>query len=281
MYISQCHEFDSCANYLGKSFKLECPPVEQGEPFLLVPAVLKEARIKQVVLAPEYFLQGKATGMFAVGTTFTSGNNPVFTVVLRMEIPAAGRVHSLPAIRVVSHRDFAGGEIIVTPCRSAPALAWITVSDKGSVGERQDDSGPLVGQMVQSYMSLRCVSGYILPDEIFRLRAMVTDLALVQGYDLIITTGGTGLSSRDITPEALLPLIEKRLYGFEQAMMQASLKATPRGMLSRAVCGTVGDSLLITLPGSVKAIQENLQPLLSALQHALDKLQGSQADCGS
>lgn len=280
MYISPSHEYDCSAPYLGQPFKLQLPEMKAGQPLLLVPAILKEALVKQTLLPVEYFLPGKATGMFSVGTTFTSGNNPIFTVVLRIEIPAAGRLHSLPCIRVVCHRDIPEGELILTPCRSAPALAWITVSDKGSLGEREDNSGPLIDQLVRSSISLRCSSGYIVPDDVFRLRAAVTDLALVQGYDIIITSGGTGLSERDTTPEAVLPLVEKRLHGFELAMMNASLKKTSHAIISRPVCGSIGESILITLPGSVKAVQENLEAVLPAIQHALDKLQGSRADCG-
>jgi molybdenum cofactor synthesis domain-containing protein len=97
---------------------------------------------------------------------------------------------------------------------------------------------------------------------------------------LIVTTGGTGVAPRDITPEVTAGLVHKRLPGFEQAMMQASLAATPRAAISRAVAGILGSSLIINLPGSPKGVRENLAPLLPALDHTLDKIHGDPADCG-
>ena len=101
-----------------------------------------------------------------------------------------------------------------------------------------------------------------------------------QWYELVISTGGTGLSPRDLTPEALIPVLDRRLPGFEQAMMAASLQKTPRAVLSRALAGTVGQTLLFALPGSRRAALENLDAVLEALPHALEKLGGDMSDCG-
>ena len=101
-----------------------------------------------------------------------------------------------------------------------------------------------------------------------------------QGYDLVISTGGTGLSPRDLTPEALIPILDRRLPGFEQVMMAASLEKTPRAVLSRALAGTVGETLLFALPGSRRAALENLEVVLEAVPHALEKLGGDMSDCG-
>lgn len=160
------------------------------------------------------------------------------------------------------------------------ALAWITLSDKGAAGLRADESGPLMAADTRAALPLRHEQGFIIPDDPQALRALVTELALGQGYDLILTSGGTGLAPRDTTPEALLPLFERRLAGFEQAMMQASLAKTPTAALSRAVAGTLGSTIVITLPGSRKAVAENLAAVLPALGHALDKLHGDPSDCG-
>jgi molybdenum cofactor synthesis domain-containing protein len=160
------------------------------------------------------------------------------------------------------------------------SLAWVTLSDKGAEGLRQDASGPLIEELVAAALPLSLARGFLLPDDQAALRALLTDLALVQGFDLILTTGGTGVAPRDVTPEATLAVIEKRLPGFERAMTAASLAKTPRGAVSRAVAGTLGQSLVVNLPGSPKAVRECLEPLLSALGHTLDKLQGDPAECG-
>ncbi|HBU38196.1 Molybdenum cofactor synthesis domain protein [Pseudodesulfovibrio profundus] len=158
-------------------------------------------------------------------------------------------------------------------------LAWVTLSDKGAAGKRADESGPLIGEMVAEKLDLECVQGFIIPDEADQLKALLTDLALTQKFDLIMTTGGTGVGPRDITPEATLAVIEKRLPGYERAMTMASLSKTPHGAISRAVAGTMGRSVIINMPGSPKAVAECLEPLLPTLKHTLEKLQGDPSDC--
>lgn len=166
------------------------------------------------------------------------------------------------------------------------SLAIITLSDKGFNGKREDRSGPALLQLVgdcqaQQTPLFQTKNLYILPDEIHSLRGLVTSLAYTQGVDCIITTGGTGLSTRDITPNALLPLLQSRLQGFEQAMMTKSLEKTPHAMLSRAFAGIIHKSLLVSVPGSVKAATENIEAILPALPHALAKLSGDMSDCGN
>jgi len=111
------------------------------------------------------------------------------------------------------------------------------------------------------------------------LKSLLVDLSLKQGFDLIMTTGGTGVGPRDITPEATLAVIEKRLPGYERAMTRASLQKTPHGAISRAIAGTLGESLIVNMPGSPKAVKECLEPLLPTLKHTLEKLQGDPSDC--
>ena len=173
------------------------------------------------------------------------------------------------------------GELRLEVQRRGRSLAWITLSDKGAEGLRQDASGPLIEELVAAALPLGLARGFLLPDDQAALRALLTDLALVQGFDLILTTGGTGVAPRDVTPEATLAVIEKRLPGFERAMTAASLAKTPHGAVSRAVAGTLGQSVIVNLPGSPKAVRECLAPLLPALAHTLDKLQGDPAECGA
>lgn len=146
--------------------------------------------------------------------------------------------------------------------------AVITVSDLGSRGLRQDTSGPAVKKMLEEagYTVLYCA---IVPDEEEVIRARLCACADEKRIDLIVTTGGTGLSPRDVTPEATLAVIEREIRAIPVAMWVEGLKITPHAMLSRAVAGTRGTSLIVNLPGSEKAARENLSAVLGALEHAL------------
>lgn len=165
--------------------------------------------------------------------------------------------------------------------REGFALAWITLSDKGAAGQRVDASGPLVEEVVRAAMPLSLARGFVLPDEERGIRALLMQLALHDGYDLICTTGGTGVAPRDVTPEATLAVIEKRLPGFERAMTMTSLAKTPHGAVSRAVCGTLGNAVIVNLPGSPKAVRECLGAVVPALAHTIEKLQGDPSDCAA
>ena len=158
------------------------------------------------------------------------------------------------------------------------ACAVVTLSDKGYAGEREDKSGPALMAMLEGLNPAK-VQNFILPDDPAALRALVKKLASL-GWGLIVTTGGTGLSPRDTTPEALIPELDRRLPGFEQVMFAEGLKHTPNAVLSRCLAGTLGRSMVIALPGSHKAATENLSAILPILPHALDKLNGDMRDCG-
>jgi molybdopterin adenylyltransferase len=157
--------------------------------------------------------------------------------------------------------------------------AIITVSDKGSRGEREDKSGPSLAEMLKD--SYDIVGVVIVPDEVDVIADAIKKLIDEQKTDLVITTGGTGLSNRDVTPEATKMVIEKELPGFAEIMRIESYKITPHGIISRAVCGTRAGSIILNLPGSPKAATECLAFVMAALPHALSKLKGDTADCGS
>ncbi|MCL2122579.1 MAG: MogA/MoaB family molybdenum cofactor biosynthesis protein [Desulfovibrionaceae bacterium] len=217
-----------------------------------------------------------------VGTELREETAAVFKVTGRGLFPVSQEPHALDCPLLTALRPVRAGErLSLSARRTGRALAWVTLSDKGFAGLRDDESGPLIAGMVEEKFPLCHAQGFLLPDEEQALRALFVELALMQGYDLVIASGGTGLAPRDRSPEAALSVIERRLPGFEQAMMAAGLQKTPTAAISRAVAGTLGRSILICLPGSRKAVAENLTAVLPALEHALDKLQGDMRDCGA
>jgi molybdopterin adenylyltransferase len=155
--------------------------------------------------------------------------------------------------------------------------AIITVSDKGSRGEREDKSGPFLADMLKKSYDIEDI--LIVPDEADQIVDAIKKLIDERKIDLVVTTGGTGLSNRDVTPEATKMVMEKELPGFAEIMRIESYKITPHGIISRALCGTRKESIILNLPGSPKAATECLAFVMAALPHALSKLKGDPADC--
>jgi len=156
------------------------------------------------------------------------------------------------------------------------SAAVITLSDKGAAGERTDASGPLIAELLSGVAEVRYYD--VLPDEQDQIRDRL--LKYVGMVDLILTTGGTGLSPRDVTPEATRMVIEREVPGIAETMRLEGLKKTNRAMLSRAVAGVRGRTLIVNLPGSPKAVRENLAVILDVLQHAVEKIKGDPSECG-
>lgn len=158
--------------------------------------------------------------------------------------------------------------------------AVLTISDKGARGERLDTSGPALREMLLQ-AGYEVVGGAILPDERAQIADALREYAR-RGVALVLTTGGTGFSPRDITPEATLDVIERETPGLSELMRAESMKITPRGCLSRGVAGILDRTLIVNLPGSEKAVRENLAAVLPALDHGLKMLmsEGS-ADCAA
>ena len=156
--------------------------------------------------------------------------------------------------------------------------AVVTLSDKGYAGEREDKSGPLICEILTE-------SGYdvqetiLLPDEKEEIKKYLCKLCDEKSVDIIFTTGGTGFSPRDCTPEATMDIAQRNAPGIAEAMRLASLKITPRAMLSRGASVIRGKTLIINLPGSPKAVRENLEAVLPSLDHGLAILTGRDGEC--
>jgi len=155
----------------------------------------------------------------------------------------------------------------------------ITASDKGYAGSRKDLSGPAIEGILAKCKSFNVNKAAILPDDKGMLANMMCRMADEDHLDLILTTGGTGFSHRDVTPEATLEVIERRTPGIPEAMRSISFQITPRAMLSRAEAGIRGNTLIINMPGSPKSIKEILEYILPSIEHGLDILQGNDAEC--
>jgi molybdopterin adenylyltransferase len=149
----------------------------------------------------------------------------------------------------------------------------LIISDKGHRGERVDESGPMAKQVI-SCLPVEVVKFEIVPDEVKIISEKLKEWADKDGIDLIITSGGTGIAPRDVTPEATRAVIEKEIPGIAEAMRADSLKKTHFAMLSRAVAGSRGKCLIINLPGSPKAVKDYLDTVLDVIPHALDLLAG-------
>lgn len=156
----------------------------------------------------------------------------------------------------------------------------ITASDKGSRGEREDLSARVIREEVTK-IGGEVLEYVIVPDEVEQIKNKLIEFTDNKGLDLILTTGGTGFSTRDVTPEATLAVVDRLVPGIPELMRAESFKITPRAVLSRAAAGIRKQTLIINLPGSPKAVRENLGWILPALPHGLDILKGTTSECGS
>ena len=156
----------------------------------------------------------------------------------------------------------------------------ITVSDRSSQGIRKDSSGPALATMLVD-ADIEVCKSLVIPDEKDQIKEAIIKYADVENFDLILTTGGTGVSPRDVTPDATLEVIDKQIPGMAEAMRHQSMQITPYAMISRAIAGIRGRCLIVNLPGSPKGAQENLAIILPALKHAIEKIKGDDAECGS
>lgn len=186
----------------------------------------------------------------------------VFTVVLE-----GGEVKAGDEIELIE----------ADPARPFTA-AWITLSDKGAAGEREDKSGPLIGEMLKE-AGYDVVEGILIPDGIEELSKQLIRLADQRQVNVIFTTGGTGFSERDLTPEATEAVCDRMTPGISEAIRAYSMTKTPTAMLSRASAGMRKKTLIINLPGSPKAVRECLEFLLHPLEHGLEIMLGRTGEC--
>ena len=169
-------------------------------------------------------------------------------------------------------------KLLPTPADLPLRAAVITLSDKGSRGEREDKSGPLIVEMLTA-TGYKVEEALLLPDDAAQLKTQLLRLADARQVNLILTTGGTGFAPRDITPEATCAVADRNAPGIAEAMRYHSLTITPRGMLSRGVSVLRGKTLIVNLPGSPKAVKENLEYILPSLEHGVRIAAGLDGEC--
>ena len=155
----------------------------------------------------------------------------------------------------------------------------ITASDKASIGERIDESGKTIIYILKNRGGYEVKEYRIIPDELDKIKEALIDMSDNLGLNLILTTGGTGFSPRDITPEATEAVVERKVPGIPEAMRSYSLQITPRAMLSRATCGIRKKTLILNMPGSPKAVKESLEYVIESLEHGLDILLETSKEC--
>lgn len=159
-------------------------------------------------------------------------------------------------------------------------IGILTLSDKGAIGEREDKSSEIIKDMVK-VINGKVVKYEILPDELDEIKAKLTEWSEpCENLDIIFTTGGTGFSKRDITPEATLAVIQRQVPGLSEAMRMEGYKHNPRALLSRGVSGIRNNTLIVNLPGSIKGVKESLEAILDVIPHGIEILKGEASECG-
>ncbi len=182
--------------------------------------------------------------------------------------------------RVLRDGPAASGDLVRTdPSLDVPRFSVVTLSDRGHAGLRADESGPLAARILTLALGVEPHAVLILPDDDALLRTRLASLADDDLCDLVVTTGGTGLAPRDVTPDATRAVIDREVPGIAEAIRAAGLRATPFAMLSRAVCGQRGSTLILNLSGSPNAVREQLAVVLPVLGHVMSTSSGVPQNC--
>lgn len=265
---------------MSRSFSLEIHACKAGAIYPVIPPYMRNCFIGHIASVDSGFFalnMASATQLVEINS-----GKPCFTLQFKswLTTGVANEIAILaPFLKAAI--DFPVNTVLEVGINNRVlAGAIITLSDKGAEGLRQDRAGPALQEILEEKLPDIRIARYILPDEKDRLKTLLTDLALCQQLSLIVTTGGTGVSPRDITPQATRDIIDYEMPGFAWLMMRESCSKTPNAAVSRAVCGVLGKCLIINVPGSVRGATENLQAVLPALDHTLAKLGGDMEDCG-
>lgn len=171
-------------------------------------------------------------------------------------------------------------EVVDLVPRARLQAVVLTISDRSSRGEMEDTAGPAVGKILEEKLAAHVYRTEVLPDEQKIIVDRLKHYCDGHSIDLVATVGGTGFAPRDVTPEATREVVERFTPGLDEAMRAASLSRTPHAVLSRGASGIRGSTLIVNLPGSERAARENLETILGALRHGLEKLRGDTTDCG-
>jgi len=260
------------------------------EAMALVPKIIRKT-FEENAYSENLTIEGIPPEKLGHGTILTIGNTRIKILEIGKETfepPESGRPYIISREgrfgRVVKGGTVKPGDLVEvvdegTLDPEAPRVVLVTLSDKGAKGEREDISGRFLNWYA-TRMGAAVLSSVIIPDE-----KNIIKETLVKGVeakaDLILTTGGTGLAPRDVTPDATLEVIDREVPGFAEAMRAESLKNTPHAMVSRAVSGIAEKTLIINLPGSPKAVAECMEVIFPALRHAIDKLRGDPTECAT
>lgn len=263
---------------------------------LLAEERVAEMRAKGLELAPGAFGENVVTtgidlAALAIGRRVRAGEHAVLQVtqhgkqchtrcaIYHQTGDCIMPVHGI-FVRVLRGGMLRPGDVVRTdPALDRYRVAVLTLSDRGAAGEREDGSGPLVAELVTAALGEIEVLRLLRPDDRPTIEQALRELCDEELCDLVLTTGGTGLSPRDVTPEATLAVADRQVPGVAEAIRAAGLQHTPRAMLSRGVCAQRGHSLIVNLSGSPKAVREQLSAVTPVLAHALETATGIPQEC--